>query len=78
MQFFGIILENRLEKSETLKQVIRSLNIWQEEKDLYILSLEILNDHDFTIFFNNLIAQINLSKNNPKEYSIEPLTSQII
>ncbi len=78
MQFFGIILETRLEKSETLKQVIRSLNIWPEEKDLYIISLEILNDRDFNIFFNELISQIHPSKKNAKEFSIEPLTSQII
>ncbi len=78
MQFFGIVLETRVEKSETLKQVIGSLNIWPEEKDLYMLSLEILNDRDFNICFNKLISQINPSKKNIKEFSIEPLTSQII
>ncbi len=78
MQFFGIVLETRVEKSETLKQVIRSLNIWPEEKDLYLLSLEILNDRDFNLFFNNLIKQIHPSKLNSKEFTIEPLTSRII
>ncbi len=77
MQFFGIILKTRNEKSETLKKVIESLNIWREEKDLYLLSLEVLNDHDFGVFFDNLMSQISKSKNN-KEYSIEPLTSKII
>jgi hypothetical protein len=78
MQFFWIILETRGEKSETLKRVIRALNIWPEEKDLYILSLDILNDSDFSIFFNKIMSQVHLHKNNTREYSIEPLTSQII
>ena len=78
MNFFWITLKNRVEKSATLKKVITSLNIWPEEKDLYMLSLDILNDHDFSLFFDTLMSQISFIKNNPKEYSIEPLTSQII
>ena len=78
MQFFWITLETRGEKSETLKRVITSLNIWSEEKDLYILSLDILNDTDFSIFFERIMSQISIHKNNTREYSIEPLTSQII
>ncbi len=78
MQFFWITLETRGEKAETLKRVIKSLNIWSEEKDLYILSLDILNDTDFSIFFDRIMSQINNHKNNTREYSIEPLTSQII
>lgn len=78
MTFFWITIETRNEKTETLKQIIDTLKIWSEEKDLYILSLEILNDHDFSIFFETIISQINLWNNNTKEYSIEPLTSQII
>ena len=77
MQFFWILLKTRNEKSQTLRKVIQSLNIWPEEKDLYLLSLDILNDRDFSIFFDNLMSQINKSKNT-KEYSIEPLTSKII
>ena len=78
MQLFWITLETRGEKSETLKRVITSLNIWNEEKDLYILSLDILNDADFSIFFDRIMSQISIHKNNTREYSIEPLTSQII
>ncbi len=78
MQFFWITLETRGEKSETLKRVIKALNIWSEEKDLYLLSLDILNDTDFSIFFDRIMSQISNHKNNTREYSIEPLTSQII
>lgn len=77
MQFFGIVLKTRNEKSQTLRKVIQSLNIWPEEKDLYLLSLDILSDRDFGVFFDNLMSQVNKSKN-MKEYSIEPLTSKII
>ncbi len=75
MNFFWILLNSRGEKSETLKKVIASLRIWAEEKDLYLLSLDILSDRDFSIFFDSLMSQIYNSK---KEYSIEPLTSKII
>lgn len=78
MQFFGITLETRGEKSETLKQVIDSLSIGPEEKDMYILSLDILSDKDFAVFFDTIMSQITVHKNNTREYSIEPLTSQII
>lgn len=78
MNFFWIVLESRDEKTEVLKKVIKSLNIWPEEKDLYILSLDVLTDSDFTLFFNRIISQVSSSKNNTREYSIEPLTSQFI
>lgn len=77
MNFFWITLETRSEKTETLRQIIETLKIWPEEKDLYLISLETLNDNDFTIFFETILSQIN-SLNNNREYSIEPLTSQII
>jgi hypothetical protein len=78
MQLFGITLETRSEKTEILKKVITSLNIGIEEKDLYILSLDILNDNDFFMFFDRIMSQIPSHKNSTREYSIEPLTSQII
>lgn len=76
MQFFWITLETRYEKSQTLLKVIESLSIWKEEKDLYIVSLEILNDSDFNQFFNTLMNQVKNSTTNKN--SIEPFTSQII
>lgn len=78
MNFFWITLESRDEKTEVLRKVIKSLNIWPEEKDLYILSLDVLTDPDFTVFFNRITSQVGNSKYISKEYSIEPLTSQFI
>jgi hypothetical protein len=78
MTFFGITLETREEKSETLKRVISSLSIWPEEKDLYLLSLDILSDHDFTHFFETIMSQITKWNQVQNNRSIEPLTSRII
>jgi hypothetical protein len=78
MQFFWIDLFSRNEKSETLKKIIESLQIWREEKDLYIVSLDVLNDSDFNIFFESIIWQIDTNISTWKEYSIAPLTQQII
>lgn len=78
MNFFWIIIESRDEKTEILKKIIHSLNIWSEEKELYLLSLDVLSDSDFTLFFNRITSQVSSSAKNTKEYSIEPLTSQFI
>jgi hypothetical protein len=40
--------------------------------------LDILNDEDFSQFFNTIMSQVQGIKSKTKEYSIEPLTSQII
>ncbi len=77
MKLFWIQVESRDEKSKILKRVIASLKIWPEEKDLYIISIDILNNKDFSIFFDKIMTQIN-NTNNIREYSIEPLTSKII
>ncbi len=80
MNLFWIVLETRDEKAEILKKVINALNIWPEEKDLYLISLGILNDQDFTVFFNTIMSQISNSntEKSKKFFRIEPLTSQII
>lgn len=77
MQIFGIHIENRDEKRETLKRVIHALSISSEEKDIYILSLDILDDTDFNTFFERIMSQIHGGKM-IRDYSIEPLTSKII
>ena len=78
MKIWWIQLDTRTEKSETLKQVIQSLHITQEEKDLYIISIDILDNHDFSVFFQSIMNQIESSDVTDKGFTIEPLTSQII
>jgi len=78
MQNSWITLETRDEKYEVLKRIIISLDIWPEEKELYILSLDILDNSDFSIFFDKITSQISFSNSTIRKYSIEPLTFQII
>lgn len=58
MQIFGIQINSRDEKQKTLKGVIEALSITQEEKDIYIISLDILSDRDFNLFFEKIMQQI--------------------
>ncbi len=78
MKIWWIQLDTRAEKSETLKQVIQSLHITQEEKDLYIISIDILDNNDFSVFFQSIMNQIESNNVTNKGFTIEPLTSQII
>jgi hypothetical protein len=77
MQIFGIQINSRDEKQKTLKGVIEALSITQEEKDIYIISLDILSDRDFNLFFEKIMQQIP-HWTLQKEYRIAPLTSNII
>ena len=72
MALFGIFT-SREEKNILLIEIIKKLNISQEEKDIYILSLEILDDDDFSIFYENITKQIH-----ENTYSIAPLSLQLI
>ena len=72
MALFGIFT-SREEKNTLLIEIIKKLNISREEKDLYILSLEILDESDFIVFYNNITEQIH-----ENTYSIAPLSPQLI
>jgi hypothetical protein len=72
MALFGLFT-SREEKNILLIEIIKKLNISQEEKDIYILSLEILDDDDFSIFYENITKQIH-----ENIYSIAPLSLQLI
>ncbi len=61
---------SRQERTLVLQKIITKLNISQEEKDIYILSLDILDDKDFTIFFENIKNQISESE---EPYTIAPM-----
>lgn len=72
MALFGIFT-SREEKSVILIEIIKKLNISREEKDLYILSIEILDEQDFSQFYENITKQIH-----ENTYSIAPLSPQLI
>jgi hypothetical protein len=72
MALFGIFT-SRGEKNVLLIEIIKKLNISKEEKDIYILSLEILDEADFSVFYENIMTQIH-----ENTYSIAPLSPQLI
>jgi hypothetical protein len=72
MAIFGLFT-SREEKNTLLIEIIKKLNISREEKDLYILSIEILDEQDFSKFYENITKQIH-----ENTYSIAPLSPQLI
>lgn len=68
---------SRSDKEVTLIEIIRKLSISDSEKDLYILSLGILDDMDFDNFYQKITSQFYL-KNNSLHTTIEPLTTTLI
>lgn len=71
------IFQSRKEKETFLKEVITKLSISQTEKEIYSISIEILEDKDFFIFFDNIVSQIP-DENTPSIHTIAPLTSTLL
>ncbi len=67
------IFTSREQKNIFLKEIINKLNISEEEKELYILALEILDDTDFTLFYEKIQSQIHENTS-----TIVPFSSQLI
>jgi hypothetical protein len=64
---------SRREKVILISEIIGKLNISEEEKELYKLSITVLEDNDFEIFYNKIKNQINA---NPS--TIMPFSNQLI
>lgn len=75
--FWSTIFSSRKEKEDVLKNIIKQLSISQSEKDIYILSLEILDSEDFDVFYKKIVSNYENLPESP-QYSIEPLSSKII
>jgi hypothetical protein len=73
----GSVFQSRKEKEAFLKEVIKKLSISDTEKELYSISLEILEDKDFIIFFKTIISQIPVNQDF-RQSSIAPLTSTLL
>lgn len=67
------IFTSREEKNTVLLQIISKLHISEEEKELYKLSLEILDDENFWIFYEKMKSQFK-----QETITIAPFTSQLI
>ncbi len=68
---------SRSDKEIILIEIIRKLSISESEKDIYILSLEILDAVDFDNFYQKITSQFHL-KNNMGHTTIEPFTTTLI
>lgn len=67
---------SREEKKIFLQELILKLNISQEEKDLFSISMDILSDNDFNIFFDTIKNQIENNENTIT--SIAPMSSTLL
>lgn len=72
------IFSSRKDKAFYLKEVIQKLRIEKEEKELYILSLEVLEDKEFEIFFRKIVSQIGEKNTSFHKKNIEPFTPQLL
>jgi hypothetical protein len=74
-------LRTRKQKYTFLSEVFSKIQIDKSERDLYILSLELLSDASFEDFYNKIHSQIFTDGTLDPELhkkSIEPLSSNII
>lgn len=71
------IYKTRKEKELFLKEVLQKLSISHVEMEIYILSLEVLEEEDLDIFFQKITQQFHeISQENVS--SIAPLTSNLL
>jgi hypothetical protein len=68
------LFTTRSEKEIFLKEIIKKLSISDIEKDIYIMSIEILEDFDFEEFYKKITSQIGARSPG----SIAPLTSSLM
>lgn len=64
---------SREDKKIILSEIIKKLSISEEEKELYILSIWILSENDFNVFYNRIVEQIEA-----KPSTIIPFSNQLI
>jgi len=72
MAFFWLF-SSREEKNILLIEILQKLRISEEEKELYILSLSLLDEKDFLDFYENIQLQISTNTS-----SIAPFSTQLI
>lgn len=79
--FWYTLPMTRKQKYTFLSDILWKIQIDQNERDLYILALEILSDDEFEIFYNKIILQIENDDQfhtNIHRKTIAPLSSNII
>jgi hypothetical protein len=74
----ALIFSTRESKFIFLKKIIQKLNIHKEEKELYILCLEVLEDKDFNIFFEKIFSQVSQNTTLYDKKITQPLTVSLL
>jgi hypothetical protein len=74
--FGNLFISSRKEKERILSRIIQELRISDSEKEIYLLSMEILENTDFDIFYEKITGNLNL--NSEEKRSIEPLSTTLI
>lgn len=66
-------ITSRSGKQEFLKEVIERLKVGSDEKEMYLLCIEVLNDGDFEVFYKKIHTELT---NNGMKYSEISLFTQ--
>lgn len=74
--FGNAFFTSRNHKETLLKEIIQKLSISEWEKDLYTLSIEVLDNTDFDSFYQKITSQFQINKQ--YNTSIEPLSATLI
>jgi hypothetical protein len=74
---FWISLSWRKKKEKFLQEVIKNLRIEDEEKDIYFLSLEVLEEDEFNTFYEKIRVQID-TNDFTTHSRIEPFSSKLL
>lgn len=70
MSLFSVFT-SRNEKTILLTEIIQKLNISTEEKELYILSLSLLDEKDFIEFYSTIHKQISTHTSTIAPFSLQ-------
>ncbi len=76
-----ILPTSQKDKKNFLIELLHKLNIDKNERELYILSLDILSKDEFNVFFDNILTQLTVNGEIHAEIdkkTIAPLSASII
>lgn len=71
------VFSSRESKHTFLREVIEKLSIHTEEKELYFLSLEVLEEREFNNFFEQIYSQVTYDGELVEKKKIAPFTTTL-
>lgn len=70
MNFSEILTYPRKEKKLLLQSIIYWMDIVHEEKELYLFSMNVLDNNDFDVFFERIMKNTFTEKNNDFSFPV--------